>query len=158
MYCLYLIRFRLVQVLNMQFYKSVAILGDDVLIFISNRLLSLVYMISYFTEYIDSQHVNMALSLSGINTLMGFTIWFWRFFQQITVLTVSHTLHSEITLQSPYIKPEYRYSLFWKIVESKVNVIAVFNGNGGNDFASFANGSFWSSNNVVLLGWRTNEQ
>ena len=63
MYCLYLIRFRLVQVLNMQFYQSSAILGDNVHIFISNHLLSLVYMISYFTEYIDSQLVNRALSL-----------------------------------------------------------------------------------------------
>ena len=37
------------------------------------------------------------------------------FFQQVNVLAIPHTLHGEITLQSPYIKSKKRYSLFGRL-------------------------------------------
>ena len=95
------------------FYKNFKTLGDNVLNSISNRTLSLVRVISYFTEYIDSQLVNV--SLSAIDTAMGFTSWLCMFFQQINVLAISHTLHGEITRQSPYIKSKKRYSLLGRL-------------------------------------------
>ena len=55
--------------------------------------------------------------------------------------SVTHTPFRNYASKSIH---QIRITIFivWKIVESEVNVIVVFNGNGWNDFASFANGSF----------------
>ena len=80
---------------------------------LSNRTLSLVRVISYVSEYIDAQIVNVSLSV--IDAVMGFTSWLYMFFQRVNVLAIPHTLHGEITLQSPYIKSKKRYSLFGRL-------------------------------------------
>ena len=95
------------------FYQNIKTLGDNVITALSNRTLSLVRMLSYVSEYIDAQIVN--ISLSGIDVMMGFTSWLYIFFQQVNVLAIPHTLHGEITLQSPYIKSKKRYSLFGRL-------------------------------------------
>ena len=91
------------------FYQNIKTLGDNVITALSNRTLSLVRMLSYVSEYIDAQIVN--ISLSGIDVMMGLTSWLYIFFQQVNVLAIPHTLHGEITLQSPYIKSKKRYTL-----------------------------------------------
>ena len=55
--------------------------------------------------------------------------------------SVTHTPFRNYASKSIH---QIRITIFivWKIVESEVNVIVVFNGNGWNDFVSFANGSF----------------
>ena len=95
------------------FYQNIKTLGDNVITALSNRTLSLVRMLSYVSEYIDAQIVN--ISLSGIDVMMGLTSWLYIFFQQVNVLAIPHTLHGEITLQSPYIKSKKRYSLFGRL-------------------------------------------
>ena len=95
------------------FYQNIKTLGDNVITALSNRTLSLVRVISYVSEYIDAQIVNASLSV--IDAVMGFTSWLYIFFQQVNVLAIPHTLHGEITLQSPYIKSKKRYSLFGRL-------------------------------------------
>ena len=95
------------------FYQNIKTLGDNVITALSNRTLSLVRVISYVNEYIDAQIVNASLSV--IDAVMGFTSWLYIFFQQVNVLAIPHTLHGEITLQSPYIKSKKRYSLFGRL-------------------------------------------
>ena len=95
------------------FYQNIKTLGENVITALSNRTLSLVRMLSYVSEYIDAQIVN--ISLSGIDVMMGLTSWLYIFFQQVNVLAIPHTLHGEITLQSPYIKSKKRYSLFGRL-------------------------------------------
>ena len=95
------------------FYQNIKTLGDNVITALSNRALSLVRVISYVSEHIDAQIVNASLSV--IDAVMGFTSWLYMFFQQVNVLAIPHTLHGEITLQSPYIKSKKRYSLFGRL-------------------------------------------
>ena len=82
-------------------------------------------MISYFTEYMDSQLVNMALSLSLWNQYTdGFHYLALKVIPTDNRFgNFTHTLHSEIMLQSPHIKPEYRYSLFGRLWNQKSTLL-----------------------------------